>query len=182
MKILLMVLLCVVALAAPSARAETIFLSDTPGAGICGLALPPFSPTTVYVVHTSSPGATGSAWSIENAASGAMIFLAATCGGVSVDPSGGFIVNYGGCLTGTNVICQLTFMKLVGTVIPGCYQMNVRPHPLGSNVVAFGCDESERAITGGYFTFDLYSNGEFCDDCATATEATTWGAVKSLYR
>lgn len=180
MKLLLTLILCVFVTFRP-ARAEQIFLSQTPDAGLCVLQTTPGILFTVYVVHTASPGAKGSTWRIENTSSA--FSLGGSCGGLSItgDPFTGISVNYGGCLGGAFTICQLSFISFVSP-IPGCYHVNVRPFPGNSAVEVVGCDDTARSVTGGYFSFDPHGKGGGCDDCATATEPTTWGSVKALYR
>ena len=183
MKTLLLVVLGVMLVHSP-APAESIYLSATPDAGVCGLFMPAFSVATVYVVHALSPGAKGSSWRIDNSAAD-VIALTSSCAPLSIqgDPFTGITLNYGSCQTGTFVICQLTYFKITGSLIPGCYHLNAREFP-GPVIEAVACDDSVRPMGGGYFTFDHFVGDKWwmCDDCATATEPATWGKVKALYR
>jgi hypothetical protein len=147
----------------------------------------PFTPTTVYVVHQSfSHGsALGSAWRVENSAPD-VIALGSSCDGVSIvqgDPFTGIWVSYGECRVTPFVICSLTYMKTTAETIPGCYNLNVRAFPGRSAPLTIDCDGIDRSIGAGFFTFDLYDAKRFqCVDCVSATEQSTWGSVKALYR
>ena len=183
MKLLLLIVFCVVAASQPL-QAEQIALWDTPISGRCALEAPAGVPLSVYVVHTLSPGAKGSSWRIENTSS--VLSLGGSCTGLSItgDPFTGISVSYGSCLTGTFAICQLTFLKITASPIPGCYHLNVLPSPPEASVGIVGCDDTPRSAVGGYFSFDPDPENKIppCDDCTTAIDPTTWGAVKALYR
>ena len=67
-------------------------------------------------------------------------------------------------------------------MVPDCYQLNVVASPGDGTAVAVDCKGNDRYSSSGFFTFDLYGKGVYCFDCQAATEPSTWGSVKALYR
>ena len=198
MKLLLLVFLCVSVVVSP-ALSEEIFLSDGSNLGACAMLVPPFQMSTVYVVHTLSPGASGSTWKLDYAAPANLVALGSSFAPFSStgDPYTGVAVDYGTCSSGSFVIGQLTYFKTTTDDVPGCYQLKVVAAPNKASVLASACDAGDRAITGGFFSFDADPHGpvrnsgasssyarlgNLCDVCVSATEPTTWGSVKALYR
>jgi len=167
-----------VVLASP-ALADTIALYEEPYSEICAKPSVPFQVNYVYVVHTMSSGATGSSWRIENTSG--MIAVGSSCGQLSIqgDAFTGISIQYGGCLTGTFMICQLSLFHVSAEPIPDCYQLNVRGYP-GDTPMVVDCNDNAVAAAGGFFTFDI--GNKPCWDCTTPVENHTWGRVKALYR
>ena len=170
--------LALVALATP-ALADTIALYEEPYSEVCAKPSFPYQINNVYVVHTMSSGATGSSWRIDNTSG--MIGVGSSCGQLTIDGDAftGISIQYGGCLTGTFMICQLSLFNVSTGPIPDCYQLNVRGYP-GDVPLVTDCNNSVNAATGGFFTFDI--EGKQCWDCTTPVENHTWGRVKALYR
>jgi hypothetical protein len=196
MKLLLLVSLLVLTAVSP-VFAEEIYLSDGGDWAACAMLVPPFQVSTVYVVHTLSPGATGSAWKLDYTAPANLVALGSSFAPFSVtgDPYAGIAIDYGACTPGTFVIGQLTYFKTTMDEIPGCNHLVVVAAPGKASVLATACDAGDRAISGGFFSFDtaaippvrnsaapLAKAGGYCYVCISATEPTTWGSVKALYR
>lgn len=165
--------------------ADSIGLFSDATSGICAAEAAVGLPLNVYVIHFSPNGATGSAWRVDN--SSAMVELGSSCNELSItgDPYTGISLGYGSCMSGTFVLCTLTFLKVTTGVIPGCYQLNVLPYPGEQTVTTVDCSQAAQAAAGGFFTFDWVENvtsGLNCWDCTTAAQSSTWGAVKALYR
>lgn len=179
LKTLAFALSCVVALST-SVRADMISLYRDEASGICAAPTQAFVPLTVYVIHSSLGGSTGSAWRVDNTST--MIAVSSDCGTLSFtgDPFTGISLAYGSCMTGSFLICQLTYLNTTADAIPGCNQLNVMPYPAQLTVMTIDCDQDAHAAGGGFFSFDPLT--DWCWDCAGATETSTWGAVKALYR
>jgi len=195
-KLLLLVFLCIAAVV-PPAFSEEIYLSDGGDYGACAMVVPPFQVSTVYVVHTLSPGATGCTWKLDYTPPANLVALGSSFAPFSVtgDPYAGITIDYGACTSGNFVIGQLTYLKTTMDEIPGCNHLVVVAAPGNASVLATACDAGDRAISGGFFSFDtapippvrnsgapLAYAGGYCYVCISATQPSTWGAVKALYR
>jgi hypothetical protein len=145
------------------------FYADGSGAS-CSLASGNhFSGTTGCVVHKFATGATASRFSVQFPA-GSGIFGFSTQyqanGNVTVDVS----VAYGQCLSGSILVgC------IVGSLTPG--NGAVLPAQGFASILYANCDFTELPATGGLFYVD--GSGP-CGE--VATEPSTWGQVKALYR
>ncbi len=87
---------------------------------------------------------------------------------------------YGACLTGPSVgVVQLSGF---GFPVPGqtCGLVEVVPAPDKTFVIAVNCSLIELPMQAGTFRFNTDGTCPCVD--VNATEATTWGKVKSLYR
>lgn len=168
------------ALCATPVRPDSIALYEESWGGTCAKASVPVL-NTVYVFHENTTGATMSSWRIQNDTG--MTGLGSTCGQLSIagDVFTGITVNYGACVTGTFLICTVDFVKVTTGPVPDCYNLRVVEYPGESTPIVLDCGQNEVPAGGGYFTFDIAEKFD-CDDCATASESSTWGRVKSLYR
>jgi hypothetical protein len=132
-----------------------------------------FAGTDCYVIHKFTTGATGSRWKI-NFPAGSTIFAFSPASGMS--PLGvvtsDMSVGYGGCQTGT-----LVLGACVGNLNPGTGA--VVAADLQTDVVYTDCDFVQKPASGGTFTVAA-SGPAPCGE--VATEPTTWGQVKALYR
>jgi hypothetical protein len=183
MKLLLLALVAIAAGVSP-AFAEQIKLSSLGIDGPCGVAVPPYQVVTVNIAHLLPAGFTsGSMWTIANTAPADLIPLGSSFAPFSVtgDPYSGTVVRYGECISSSLLIGQLSFFKATANNIPGCYQLNVVGYDGEPGPAAFGCDDTWHTVTGGFFTFDPLGKPD-CYDCTTATQPSTWGSVKALYR
>jgi hypothetical protein len=130
---------------------------------------------TLYVVESGSfTGATGARFSIKPSAGFTGVWLGdasqfATFGSSPTDIG----IGYGACIPPPILVLMMTY-QLFGTSTP-CSELRVAPIDGSMWVVApdVNCSFSEGIIT------DL---GRLQVNCPTATEPTTWGKVKSLYR
>jgi hypothetical protein len=133
--------------------------------------------STVYVVHDSNAGATGVRFRIAGSAGFTGVWLSESTpyfkvGNSQTDISIGFSCLFGSFpvlmvtyqLFGTSTCSTLEIAGPQGFTVPICQQCQFDEHPcLNSHVLHVNCDGSI--------------------DCnPTATESTTWGGVKALYR
>jgi hypothetical protein len=79
-------------------------------------------------------------------------------------------LGYGQCLTGSVVLGNVVAVLAEGP-------MEIVAADLQATIIAVDCTFAEFEASGG----PAYA-GTCCDPCIGATEATTWGKVKSLYR
>jgi hypothetical protein len=89
------------------------------------------------------------------------------------------VASYGSCQASPITACQLMYLRISTAPFQGCNHLTVTPYFGDSEVQVLDCAQQSQNATAGYFSFDLGGN---CDTCVLATEATTWGSVKALYR
>jgi len=129
----------------------------------------------LYVVEAGSfSGATGARFSTEPSAGFTGVWLGDvpsffTVGNTPTD----FAVAYGACLPPPILVVTMTY-QLFGTSTP-CSELRIAPADGQQLVIApdVDCFFTEGVIT------DL---GSLRVSCPVATESTTWGQVKALYR
>lgn len=142
--------------------------SDPTGAS-CVLAVPGFSSTNT-VIEKFSLGSTGCRLSVDNLPTGASFFAFSTpwtpVGDIHADLSHG----YGTCQTGSIVLGSFV-------AIFGPSTLHVLPAQGFSNIIYTDCTFGQHNATGG--TAYVGSTGP-CGE--VATEPSTWGQVKALYR
>jgi hypothetical protein len=167
-----------VVLAANVAFADHIGVySDMAGTN-CTLALTTaFAPISVYVVHKFTPGATASRWKIVDTST---LFQAGNTSPYAVlgGPYTGASVGYGTCLNGAIVAMTLNYIWFAQAI--SCGKLEVVNDPIVPTIITTDCNFADKTATGGQFFFN--PNGT-CTNCnEVATEATTWGTIKALYR
>lgn len=168
MKKVLLLMVAVLCIASVSMADHISVYSDASGAscalGAAGAFLQP------AVIHKLTPGTTGSRFKILIPA-GSSIFgfntIYVPVGNVQTDLS----LGYGVCLTGANVIGTMAGIFTAGT-------LEVVAADLQPTILVTDCSAAELVATGG----KAYVAGT--GDCAepNATENSTWGQVKALYR
>jgi hypothetical protein len=162
---------------------ECLLFNDVPGV------------RTVYVRSTFNSGSTASRFKVTLGAGVTLTYLsevhpfAMTVGNTQA----GISVCYGDCVWGDLLLATIDYMAY-GTG-PNCGEILVVPHPDSQAVEILDCDGSPRAAW--IRDVAIPSPGNFCScpsphlsagnpklfDCTpTPIEATTWGAVKALYR
>lgn len=145
------------------------------GAGTTCLIAPGghFSGTDCFVIEKFTTGSTGSRFKI-NFPAGSAVFAFTPAGAFSAlgTATSDLSVGYGGCQTGTivvgNLVCNLT--AGTGAVVAADLQ---------TDVLYTDCGFTQKVATGGTFTIGA-SGPAPCGE--VATEPTTWGSVKALYR
>ena len=138
------------------------------------------APFDVWVVHRSPAGATGSVFKLTNNTAYALSASPAsvnylTIGGAFTDIS----VAYAACLAGS-----VPVLKVSGFAFPvphpPCGLLTVGAAPSQAAVISVDCNFAEIPASGGRMVF----NPDVTCPCVqpNATEESTWGKVKSLYR
>jgi hypothetical protein len=140
----------------------------------------------VYVIQKFNTGSTGSEFKINNT-SGAPYssFTLGTATFLTIGtPETGLSVAYNACMASAQfVIIRLRYADddLLGLAPTPCGKMEVVEDPGAIPPVrqTADCNSNPHPATGGSFYW-----GTGCPGCAdpTATEKTTWGGVKALYR
>lgn len=92
-----------------------------------------------------------------------------TSGGLTTDLS----VGYSPCLSGSFLVGTIVAILNPGTI-------SVAPADLQTNILWLNCDFIQFNGTGGHATVGVSGNPQDCGE--VATEPTTWGQVKALYR
>lgn len=167
---------------------ENCWLMDVPG------------PHAVYVMCRFSQGATGARFRVEysSAFTGTLLSSSSPWLNVTGDPTTGATVMFDNhCLFGTFTVMQLNFMFVGGS--PNCSWIRTAKHPLS---VAIGPEVFDCAFQSVYTKWegthitntaptecpndiDWEEHTHFCRpywNPTVATESSTWGAVKALYR
>jgi hypothetical protein len=139
----------------------------------CDLTLPGF--TNWYVVHKFKPGegSTSSRFKVVPPA-GAVIQAFNTTfvpvGDIKTDIS----VGYGTCINSTTNLGNI----IVTGAAAACSYVSVLPPDIGGPVLATDCSFGEYTAGAGQ---GIVGNDGSCP-CNIATQPSTWGKVKSLYR
>jgi len=169
----------VLVLASTPVSADHIGIYDDTLGGPCFGPPPPTGSFTMYILHEQSAGSLGGRWNVANNSN--IVVLGSQCaGGLSIPiiPLEGLVASYGGCTASPITACQVMFFSF-GTPFEGCNHLVVTPYSGDSQVQVLDCANQFQNASAGYFSFNI--NG-FCNTCVLATEATTWGSVKALYR
>jgi hypothetical protein len=170
-----------VVLAASVAFADHVGIYSDTGGTSCTTGALAFPPTVnnAYVIHKFSTGTNGSRWKI-NDTSGIFHASATTPYGVLGDPYTGASVAYGNCLSGSILVYTLGFLYFGQPLTCGMLEMVPDPLESAGTIVYSDCNFVKKLATGGKFY--LQADGT-CQDCnEVATEETTWGTIKALYR
>lgn len=167
-----------VVLAANVAFADHIGIYGDTGGTSCTLALTtPFAPTNVYVIHKFTAGTTGSRWKVIDTST---LFQAGSSSIYAVlgAPYTGASVGYGNCLAPSVNAMTLSFVWFNQPIT--CGKLEIVTDPIVTGIIVTDCNFAEKPATGGQFFFN--ANGT-CVNCnEVATETTTWGTIKALYR
>jgi len=152
-----------------AAMAEHIGIFADQAGTSCTLA-PGFNPN-VYVVEKSLGGTTGSRFKVVPGTGNSILAFNTTfvpIGNISSDLS----LAYGQCLSG-DVVLGSILMSLAG---PGF--LEVKPADLFLTIIYTDCNFGEYPATGGKAYVGVPG------DCSlpVATQPSTWGQVKALYR
>jgi hypothetical protein len=169
MKVLLAVALLFVTFSRP-ALADHIGIYRDSSAQSCILA--PGLNSTAVVIHRFSTGATGSQFRVDFSHAPGSTFLSFDTPFTPVGSlTSGIAIGYGQCLVGNLVLGTIT-----ATLISG--YLGVAPEAGYSAIIYSGCDATDYPATGGI----AYIGGD--SECSgfDATEPSTWGRVKALYR
>lgn len=174
---LTVLLLLVVAI--PAMAVQTIGVFSDAAATSCEISDPGGNAQVkVYIVQTSDvQPVVGSAWKLEWDAGMSMDYVSddATPYLKNGDALNGASVYYFTCTAGTILIDTVTFLSH-GTSAP-CSYMRLGPHPTQGRVI-IQCNFAGTPFPGSE---GIVNSNDTCR-CTLATEPTTWGSVKALYR
>jgi hypothetical protein len=178
MKLALIALTLVVS--TPAFAAHSIGIYDDPLAVSCQIS-DPGGPSTklIYIVHTNElvVAVGGSAWTLEWDAGMTMTFINDSSPFFHVgNAQDGISMAYSPCAGGTFLIDTVSMMS-AGTSAP-CSRFRLGPHPsLGLSILRCGSFDPMAFVPG-----EGIVNANASCACSVATEPTTWGTIKSLYR
>ena len=163
-KVLLLMVACL--MVSSVAMAGHIGVYSDPTGSSCSLA--PGQNFGVTVIEKFSLGSTGVRFGINF---GGNIYLAKTTPFTPVgDLPGDLSLAYGQCLNGSIVLATLFTQLIAGT-------LQVVPAQAFANIIYTDCNFGEYPGTGGTAYVGTTGN---CNE--VATESSTWGQVKALYR
>lgn len=160
--------------ATSSVRAEKLRIYSD--AGLSDSTLTDGTPRTAnfYVVHTATCGSTGIRFSVAPTIGFTGVWIGETTSYGKLGQSATDLsIGYGACLTGPIAILTMTY-QLFGTSA-ACSALNAAPPPGFPCVVA-------TSFCGCLDEYCVYDIGGLRVNCPVATEPTTWGSVKALYR
>jgi hypothetical protein len=164
-----------VVLAANVAMADHVGVYADPAGTSCTLVAPVGVPFGVYAVHKFTAGATASRFKIVDTSGGFQLGQASPYA-VLGNAYTGVSIGYGTCLTGAISAMTLNYFGVSAV----CGKLEVVADPIRPYVEVTDCNFADKQGTGGTFYFN--PNGT-CTNCnEVATEATTWGTIKALYR
>ncbi|NIO28521.1 MAG: hypothetical protein GTO29_08210 [Candidatus Latescibacteria bacterium] len=167
-----------------TAQPGSIGLFADPGGTTCDVYDEPGT-VTVYVLHLSSPGATGSCFRVDWLSWGVtMMYMCETVTPpyLSIGSSdAGIAIAYGSCVVSPHMILAIQFCAL-GTTPPCSYIQVVADTTYydvpGIWVRDCGTPPSTLRARGG----DAVINPDATCYCDVPVEETSWGRVKLLYR
>lgn len=163
------------------AQADILGLYADQAMNECNITIPVNIPTTMYVMHNSTSGATASQFQLSDPRTATFITTGVNLASGSYiaigDPFTGVSVAYTACLTGTFGVYNISFLAL-GVALPNCTYITLGPDPVSGKTQIADCNFFEIEVTGA----QAILNADGTCDCDVATQETTWGKVKSLYR
>jgi hypothetical protein len=181
MKRFALIMVSLLALSAPAYAQKVGDLSayaDDTGSN-CNITVPGSGTLNVYLVHKFSDGggATGVRFKATFPASGVILatFVGTPFSAIGTAQSD-LSVGYGGCITTTTSIGYLLF-SVTGAVAACSYVSFVAPDG-HADVTATDCGFTEFHLKTGQGIM----NPDGTCQCDIATEPTSWGKVKALYR
>ena len=160
-------------MAANVALADTFVIADDSSGSSCQLHYNPACFTCEYsqyfILHKFSTGATGCLLKLELAPGSTVYEVQNSPGSHGIDTAGTYISYGGPCAGGT--IALVTFGAVLG---PG--EQKVVAAVGEASPVYYDCIGNPHAATGDTSYYQVPG------PCTVATEPSTWGAVKALYR
>jgi hypothetical protein len=181
MKRFALIMICTLAFAAPAfaqAVGDLSAYADDQGSS-CDITVPGSGTLNVYLVHKFSDGggATGVRFKVTYPATGVILatFVGtpfSAIGSAQTDLS----VGYGGCINTTTSIGYLLFS--VAGAVPACSYVSLVAPDGHAEATATDCGFTEFTIKTGQGIM----NPDGSCQCNIATEPTSWGKVKALYR
>jgi hypothetical protein len=174
-------LLCLVPFTALAGAGYLAIHGDEQGTS-CDIANPaPGALVTVYVFHEFGiPGesAAESRFRIEVPSGWSFITFTATAGYTPVgDARSDLSVGYPACVSAPVKIGSVLYISTPGA--PPCTQLRMEPPDRFPSILAFDCSFVEYSTVGQGVVIN--PQGSCCCQCL-ATEPSTWGRVKGLYR
>lgn len=168
-----------VILAANVAFADHVGIYAEETGNTCTKALTtPYAPFNVYVIHKFTAGTTGIRFKVADTSTLYQGTASTAYAILGTSPYTGVSVAYGSCKVGQVLTYTLQFLWFAQPIT--CGKLEVVNDPLVTSITSTGCDYVDRVATGGQFFFN--PNGT-CVNCnEVATEATTWGTIKALYK
>ena len=136
----------------------------------------------VYVVHKFSDGgsATGSRFKVTFPATGLSYVTFATTFTPIGNPTTDLSLGYGTCISTTTNLGNLLFINTVAVPACGYVSFTAPDGGILPNPIATDCLFGEYPVKTGQAIMN--PDGSCGGACNVATEASTWGKVKSLYR
>lgn len=191
MKRILLTVLCVIVLATPAfVQASNIgnvaFFADDQGLS-CNFNDNTTGLVSVYILHVNNvDGATASQFYIVPVGGPTMSFLAGSAPagyialGDAFESTMGLSVAYGGCINSSSFLIYTLSYFASGTS-PACSRLTFAAPTSVAEGEVIGADCSFAQIPMP-LNGQLIINPDQSCQCNVATEETTWGKVKSLYR
>jgi len=142
---------------------------------------------SIPVVHVLTPGATACQFSapLPGCWTNAIFLSDTAVFPVTIGSSqAGVAVGYGACLgSPIHVLTINVFSQTPITDPYACCGWPVLPDPnvVSGKIEVVDC-VNDLLYADGVMSYVVAGEGNQCEDCTTATEQSTWGAVKALYR
>lgn len=182
-----LIVAAVVAASAGAVRAfpGSINIFADPGGGSCLVSDLEPGPIALYLIVWGSSGTTASQFRLatDGGFTGVYVSQAPAPGFLALgEPPVDYAVAYGGCMTGSFLIATVTYFGF-GTS-SDCSHIEIRAaptSPLPGEIAAVTCDNQLVATSSHGPAVVNYRHG--CPAwCIGATEPSTWGRIKALYR
>ena len=135
-----------------------------------------------YVVHKTVAGTTGSQFKVNNNTGWA--FAAQVMNGFLAigDAYTDLSLAYGGCLAGPSIVVVQLTAAIFAAPASDCGIIEIVGAPGKTTILSVNCNFAEvPALTGVFYLGASASSDCYCG-VPFATEQSTWGKVKSLYR
>jgi hypothetical protein len=181
-------MLFVLFIVAEPLHAEFIGVFDDSTGCPCGIFDKVPGLVTIAVLHVNSSGTTGSRFAVPQSACMELVWLAevSVFPGTTGNSQTGISIDYGQCHTGTFQV--LTIQYFGSGLTEDCCYIEVLPDPsaLSEHIEIINCNKETVFISE--FRDRINTDGVLCycdwePVCyPVATESSTWGKIKALYK
>ncbi|MBN2071231.1 MAG: hypothetical protein JW814_07210 [Candidatus Krumholzibacteriota bacterium] len=185
-KLAMFLLVMLIAATGINAHEGSLGLFTSSSADDCDMAVPPFSPTNIWLMYIRSDsgpdGITGAEFKAELSTAQVQWLTPTWAAGTMIigDPATGIgIVFNDGCTGQGSPTVYIGTLQIMSVGAPAGWTMHIVPSPEAqdpSSIWVSRCDANKtiHPVLGGWF-----HDGE--GNCNVEAESKTWGAIKNMY-
>jgi len=185
-RVAMVLIILVISASGLQAHSGSLGLFTSGSADDCDMDIPPFTPTSIWLMYVKSDAGPDGITGVEFMAvvsSASIQWLVPTWAAGTLpigDPNTGMsIVFTDGCTGAGSETVYIGTLQIMSVGAPAGWTMNIQLNPDAhdpSNIWVSQCDplRTLHPVLGGWF-----HEGE--GNCTIATESSTWGAIKNMY-